>query len=366
MDHAAQDLDQRIRRFIARSDATEIGFERLALDVFSYQYERNEPYRRYCRQAGRKPDGARRWRDIPAVPVASFADARLACFPPERSMLSFVSSGTTTTGLRPSRHELETSELYDASLLAHFKAQVLPDAASMTLIALAPKFEDAPHSSLSYMMSKISVLFGTARDGFYIRNGELDFDGVARSLEHHAEPVMLFGTATAFLELMDRFDEEKKRFALPLGSRIIETGGLKGRSREIIRDELYERFSRMFGVPRVLCLSEYGMCELGSQWYDANLCDYFTGRKPRTELKIGPHWARALVVDPVSAEPLPKGSEGLLRFFDLANRSSVAALLSGDLAREENGGFVMLGRFDGAPPKGCSLALEAMLRGDDP
>jgi len=124
---------------------------------------------------------------------------------------------------------------------------------------------------------------------------------------------------------------------------------------------LYDWFTSLLGVPRELCISEYGMCELGSQWYDANLEDFVAGRTLRPRVKIGPHWARTLVVDPVTAEPVARGKAGLLQIFDLSNRGSVAAVLTGDLAREVDGGFELLGRAPGEPPKGCSIAIDAAL-----
>lgn len=360
----ANDLDARIRRFIGRSDAAELGFGRLALEVFGYQYLNNQPYRRYCRNLGRDPHSVQRWEDIPAIPTAAFAEARLACFPPERSALTFISSGTTSDGSRRSRHELENPVLYDASLLTHFGTCVLPDATSIRMIALAPSYEDAPHSSLSYMLMKIHRIFGGSEHGFFIRDGALDVEGIVDALRRAREPVLLIGTAFAFVHFIDRCTVDRLHFELPLGSRIVETGGFKGKSREIPRAELYASLSRVFDVARVFCVSEYGMCELGSQWYDANLGDYLACRPVRTEIKIGPHWARTLVVDPVSAEPVAAGETGLLAHFDLSNRGSVAAVLTSDLGRARDGGFELLGRFPGAPPKGCSIAVDAMLSGD--
>jgi hypothetical protein len=104
------------------------------------------------------------------------------------------------------------------------------------------------------------------------------------------------------------------------------------------------------------------MCELGSQWYDASLLDTVTGRKPLANTKIGPHWARTLVVDPVTAQIMPDGATGLLQCFDLSNRGSVAAVLTGDLASIRDGGFVYRGRSPAAPPKGCSITIDSMLR----
>jgi hypothetical protein len=104
------------------------------------------------------------------------------------------------------------------------------------------------------------------------------------------------------------------------------------------------------------------MCELGSQWYDAALSDAIAGRSPRARVKIGPHWARTLVVDPVTALEVPEGVTGLLQVFDLSNRGSVAAVLTGDFVTQGDGGFIYVGRSQAAPPKGCSITVDTMLR----
>jgi hypothetical protein len=361
----ATDLDNRIRNFIVAKQPAGIAFDRLALEVFAYQYERNEPYRRYCDRYGRSPADVKTWRDVPAVPAASFASVRLACFPPENTAVTFSSSGTTTGSIRPSTLELDSTVLYDASLLEHYRARVLPDAVSMRMVALAPSFEEAPRSSLSYMLSRVAAVLGETTGGFFIREGHLAFDPLCTALREGAEPVVVFGTAFAFVHFFDRCRTEGISFRLPIGSRVVETGGFKGKSREISREELYAGFGKYLGVPRVLCVSEYGMCEIGSQWYDANLDDYFAGRPPRVDLKVGPHWARAMIVDPITAEPVREGQEGLVHIFDLSNRGSVAAVLTADVARAQDNGFVLVGRFAGAPPKGCSLAADALLGAAD-
>ena len=360
-DDDARELDERIRNFIASRQAGDVAFERLALDVFAYQYERNEPYRRYCDRLGCVPSSVKTWRAVPAVPAASFASVRLACFPSERTALSFTSSGTTSAGENPSTHELDASFLYDASLLEHYRQRVLPGATSMRLIVLAPSFDEAPHSSLSYMLSKVAGVLGEHGGGFFVQDGKLAFEPLCAALRDGSEPVVVFGTAFAFVHFFDRCRADGVHFRLPIGSRVVETGGFKGKAREIPREELYGQFSELLGVPRVLCLSEYGMCELGSQWYDSNVDDYFSGLAPRIDVKVGPHWAKARVVDPITADPVDGDGVGLLQVFDLSNRGSVAAVLTGDLARKQDDGFILLGRFAGAPPKGCSIDADTLL-----
>jgi hypothetical protein len=358
-DADARALDARILAHIGAT-RDEDAFDRLALEVYAYQFERNAPYRRYCERMGSEPSRASSWRDVPAVPAASFADVRLACFRPERTVVTFVSSGTTSAGASASRHELDATELYDASLLAQYRALVMPDVAALPHVFIAPRFSDAPRSSLSYMLSAIDERFGAPGGGFFVHEDALDFDGICAALSG-VEPVAIFGTSFAFVHIADRCRSRRLQFLLAPGSRVVETGGFKGKSREVSRGDLYRTFEELFGVPPDYCISEYGMCELGSQWYDANLADVSAGRKSRRHVKFGPHWTRVLVVDPVTALPLPPGETGLLRIFDLSNRGSVAAILTGDLARECLGGIEILGRHPGAPPKGCSIAADAML-----
>jgi len=360
-DDAGRTLDAQILAHIggARDDGA---FDRLALGVYAYQFERNAPYRRYCERMGSDPSHASSWRDVPAVPAASFGDVRLACFGSERTALTFVSSGTTSAGARASRHELDASELYDASLLVQYRAMVMPDVSALPHVFLAPPYSEAPRSSLSFMLSAIDRRFGASGGGFFVREDALDFDGACAALAG-VQPVAIFGTAFAFVHFADRCRSRRLQFLLAPGSRVVETGGFKGKSREVARGDLYRSFEELFGVPPEFCVSEYGMCELGSQWYDANLADVSAGREPRRHVKIGPHWTRTVVVDPVTALPLPPGETGLLRIFDLSNRGSVAAILTGDLARERDGGIEIFGRHPGAPPKGCSIAVDAMLGG---
>jgi len=360
-------LDEQILRFIASEAPSDAEFDRLAMACFAYQYERCEPYRRLCDRVGRSPHDVSSWLDVPAVQGASFAIARLACFPRELTTVEFHSSGTTSSAKR-STLELDSPALYEASLLAHFRRRILPDVAKMRILALVPSRTDAPSSSLSYMAAHLIDSVGAAGSGFFIVDGELAFEELRDALGR-PEPAIVFGTAFAFVHLFDRCRTDGLTFRLPPGSRVVETGGFKGRSREVSRDELYAAFTETLGVPREMCASEYGMCELGSQWYDATIEDTVTSRASlgllhqteRYDLKIGPHWAKAIVVDPVTVQPVDPGTEGLIRIFDLSNRGSVCALVTGDLGVEHDGGFVLLGRSAGAPPKGCSIDADELL-----
>lgn len=346
-DADAKRLDEAIIALIDGARADEDRFERLALEVFAYQYERNEPYRNYCDRIGATPDEVESWREVPAVPASAFAAARLACFPPASTVVTFVSSGTTSVGAHPSKHELDSTALYLTSLLTHYRDRVLVERTDRRFIAIAPSFGEAPASSLSFMLSAIAEHWRWEDEAFFIRQGEIEFDRLCGALAL-PEPAVVFGTALAFIRFFDACRAAGRSFSLPAGSRVIETGGFKGATRVVTRDELYAAFTDVLGVPREACTSEYGMCELGSQWYGDGV-------------KVGPHWARATIVDPVGGLAVNDGETGLIQLFDLSNRCSVAAVLTGDLGRRRDGGFELLGRHSGAPPKGCSIAIDALL-----
>lgn len=367
-DAQARALDEQILRFVASELPSDAVFDELALACFAYQYERCEPYRRLCDRAGRTASDVTTWLDVPPVQSASFAIARLACFPRERTAVEFHSSGTTSSGEHASTLELDSPELYEASLLAHFRRRILPDVPKMRVVALVPSRTDAPNSSLSYMAAHLIDSVGADGSGFFIVDGELAYEDLRDAL-NRPEPAIIFGTAFAFVHLFDRSRAEGLTCHLPPGSRVVETGGFKGRSREVPREELYASFTELLGVPRDMCASEYGMCELGSQWYDATIEDTITSRASlgvphsvgQHSVKVGPHWAKAIIVDPVTARPVEPGTEGLIRIFDLSNRGSVCALVTGDLGVERDGGLVLLGRSAAAPPKGCSIEADELL-----
>ncbi|HEX8958897.1 MAG TPA: hypothetical protein VF770_03650, partial [Solirubrobacterales bacterium] len=175
--------------------------------------------------------------------------------------------------------------------------------------------------------------------------------------------VMLLGTAFAFVHFLDYCKERGLRYALPKRSRLMDTGGFKGRSRELPRDELYALYREIFGVTAQYLVNEYGMTELGSQFYDATLIDHHLRRR-RPPRKLAPPWCRVSLVDAETLAPAAPGEPGILHFFDLSNLYSVAAIQTEDLGRvvsAEDGGFEVLGRAEGAEARGCSLALDDLL-----
>jgi hypothetical protein len=327
-------------------------FERLALELFAYQYEKNRPYHAYCEIQGIFPETIKRWQDIPAVPVGAFKSTELATFPVGRAAAIFESSGTTRQ--IKSRHFLKTLTYYETSLKASFVKEVLPDNATLPILILAPSPAEAPRSSLSWMMDVVKRTYGAPGSVFLVRNGRLDELHLATLLakaEAEKQPVVLLGTTISFLGFFDHAARTGKTYRLPSGSRLMDTGGMKTEKREITRPTFIRQAEETFGLPENACINEYGMCELSSQFYGRGVSSYLAG----------PPWTRTLVIDPATGRPTPSGTPGLLRHFDLTNVDSVLAVQTEDVGVEDGNGFILQGRDPAAEVKGCSLSAEAFI-----
>jgi hypothetical protein len=336
----------------ARAD--DARFDALALALFREQVAKGAAYARFCAAFGIDPARVRRWQEIPAVPTGAFKEARLATFPPEATVRTFRTSGSTTDA-RGALH-LDTLALYDASLLATFRAFLLPDRERIRFLVLAPPADALPDSSLSYMFERAMRAFGTDDSRFCVGAAGWEPESVAAELAAAREPLLLGGTAFAFVHLLDALDARGETLRLPAGTRVMETGGFKGRSRELTRAELHGGIATRLGVPRTRIVNQYGMCELGSQFYEATLR---TG--VATEVKSVPPWVRTRAVDPATLADVAPGESGVLVHYDLANTGSVLAVMTSDLGVLVDGGFRVLGRLRGAEARGCSIAADALL-----
>jgi len=348
------ELDRRILDAIASAAIDEETFNTLAIEIFAYQLRHNAPYAAFAKTFGFSPAHLpASWRDIPAVPTAAFKEATLCTFPSERAALHFITSGTTQGA--GGHHYLESAALYDASLLGGFDRFMLPDGARLRYLNLVPDPRERPTSSLGYMMQRVARERGDGRDGWYVHGDELDVDGIIRDLqtacnEHSA--VCIAGTAFAFVALLDALAERGRSFVTPPGSRVMETGGFKGRSRHVARETLYAALAQRLSIEPGAIVAEYGMTELCGQYYDS-----LPSRTTSQRIKAGPPWLRPLVVDPDGRE-VPRGTVGALRHIDLSNCSSVVAIETEDLAYARDDGFVLLGRDAEAELRGCSLDAE--------
>lgn len=323
----------------------------LIADLARHQAEHVAPYGRLAR---RRPG------ELVAMPTDVFRFARVAAHPAAQDARVFRTSGTTAA---PGQHALRDLALYDRAARAAARAALFPDVVRMALVVLAPHERDAPASSLSYMLSRFEPWFGRTTTWAF-RDGALDLDALDAALSAHTahgQPVALLGTSFAFVHADDGLGD--RRFALPPGSRIMQTGGFKGRSREVAPDEMRSRLAWRYGVDDAMIIAEYGMTELSSQVYETTLRDAVTGRPTGPRRLRAPGWVRAVPVDPETLSPVEGDAIGILRVEDAANLDSCAVIQTSDLARRVGDGFEILGREADATPRGCSLAIDEALGG---
>ncbi len=358
----------RIRRG-AHAPLPDDEFDALARDVFAHQLAGNAPYRAFCERRGIGPDGVRTWTDVPAVPTDAFKAAALVVGDASAAKAVFRTSGTTAGRERRGTHYVPDLALYDAALREGFRAHLLPDGARPRVASLVPPPSALPDSSLSHMAGEVANDLGAAGAGWFVApDGGIDHDALSAALhaaEEAGEPVCIPGTAFAFVHWLDALRARGERHRLPPGSRIMDTGGFKGRSREVTRGELYAGFADLLGVPPEWCVNEYGMTEMGSQFYDAVAGDPDDADLSR-RLHRGPSWVRTVATDPETLRPLPHGEVGVLRHHDLANLGSVSAIQTADLGITSAEGFRLLGRATGAEARGCSIAMDELLSAVQP
>ena len=366
MNKTAMDLQRRVLDLIGRGvDAAtaDAEFNELAQAVFAFQLAHNTVYRAYCEQLKLTPSSVPHWKKIPAVPTSAFKDFTIACFPVAEAVAEFHTSGTTAD--KSGKHFFKTLKLYDAAIRPNFAAHLLPDNTRLPMLVLTPSPEDAPHSSLAHMMGQVVVDFGAAGSGFYVERGTLCVERLVRALreaEEARQPVFLLGTALAFVNLFDHLATSDCRFELSDGSRVMETGGFKGRTREMAKPDLYALFERRLGIPPARVVNEYGMTELSTQFYDDTLCrpERASASGRVSDLKRPPPWARVVIIDPHTGQEAKEGEQGLIRVFDLANLWSAMCIQTEDLGVAREDGFEILGRASGAEVRGCSLNAETM------
>jgi hypothetical protein len=366
-------LHERVQRF-ATGDASDT-FLGLALDIARFQADASAGFRRLVQARGGDLEALD---DIPPVPSDAFRLARVATFPPELDCVRFFTSGTT--GAERGTHSMRRTDTYERLSLAFGRHALLAQDGTAFVIALAPPLTTPPSSSLGYMMARFMEAF----DGEPIAGEEPSFDSAwpgrwlldesgvnlpglahaARIASHARRPLLVLATSFALVRLLD--DLEGARLPLPSGSVVMQTGGFKGRTREVSMEELRAGVTEAFQLGAGRVVGEYGMTELTSQLYEGVIRESaLAARHPEAApgVYFEPPWLRVTPVDPVSLLPVADGEVGLARFIDLGNVDSAVSVVTQDLVRRTSGGIQLLGRQTGAPARGCSLAIEALLDG---
>jgi hypothetical protein len=358
----------RLRDFMA-SASSESTFNELAHELFSLQRQHNLPYKAFCEARGVSPKTIRTWQQIPAVPASAFKEFELSCLPPEERTSVFHSSGTTGESRSRHFHNQESLAIYGESVLRWFEPNVLQSKSpKRRVLCLTPPPSAAPHSSLVHMFELVRREFGGADSAFLGRlnhsgDWQIDFAKAVTVLEQAMEQrLLLLGTAFNFVHLLDYLAEQKLRYRLSPGSTVMETGGYKGRSRALDKEQLHALLAQFLGIAPQNIVCEYGMSELSSQAYDsltgAGPLEHATPvRKFATQERRFrfPHWARCRIISPESGQEVLLGQTGLIQVFDLANVYSVLAIQTEDLATRWREGFEIQGRAALAEPRGCSL-----------
>ena len=306
-----------------------------ALQTFGYQYHHNQVYQRFCTLLGRTPDKVRQLTDIPFLPIEFFKSEAVYCGN-ERPATVFTSSGTT--GSQTSRHYVKDLAVYQQSFRQGF-ADFYGNIEEYTVLALLPSYLERTGSSLITMVADLIERSGSADSGFYLNEYDLLAEKLT-ALDRSGRKVLLIGVSFALLDLV-----ETHRFQLK-NTIVMETGGMKGRRKELIREELHAILCEGFGVEHIH--SEYGMTELLSQAYSAGSGLYESVR-----------WLKVLIRDTNDAlsyqRPLKTGGINLI---DLANIHSCSFIATQDLGRlHPDGRFEVLGRFDNADIRGCNLLI---------
>lgn len=355
MENQAEVIEE-ILTYMQSGENSEESFNKHALSLFRYQYTHNQPYRKFCMHRGKTPRTVKAWQDIPPVPINAFKELPLSCINPEEAERVFMTSGTTK-GVK-GKHYHPSMTIWDYSMTSNFKNRFMKDDEQIKMGILFPSEEEMPNSSLARYLNLAFLEFGTDESKYLLGKDGIEYTQVIEDLrkaEETGEPYALLGATFSFVHLFEEMEKRRVSFKLPQGSRVLDTGGFKGQSKEMGMNEFYDLVTAFLGVPREECINMYGMTELCTQFYD-------DGNEQVPSVKSGPHWIRTRVVNPLTGQNVPNGQKGVLVHCDLANFNSVTAILTEDLGIMEENGFLLLGRVQGTEAKGCSLAVEEFIQ----
>jgi hypothetical protein len=310
-------------------------FESLALDIFRHQFSQNAVYRSFCQALNKNPENVYGLNQIPFLPVSAFQNNRVVSFE-GREKIVFSSSGTT--GSIPSKHFVLEPSLYERSFIEGFQ-RFYGEVAEYCIMALLPGYLERSDSSLVYMVDNLIRRSGHPESGFFLNNPNKLADKLEK-LHGAGEKILLIGVSFALLDLA-----EKHPVKIPKAI-IMETGGMKGRREEILREQLHEIITKAFEAKSIH--SEYGMTELLSQAYSKG-----------HGLFDCPPWMKVVIRDINDPQTFVSSERtGGINVIDLANLHSCSFIATQDLGRAlPNGQFEVLGRFDHSDVRGCNLMV---------
>jgi phenylacetate-coenzyme A ligase PaaK-like adenylate-forming protein len=310
-------------------------FNELCLNLFHHQYENNLVYREYADLLKIVPEHMNEFHQIPFLPIRFFKSREIKTGDWKEEII-FTSSGTT--GDLTSRHFVKDLSLYEKSFLNGFR-HFYGEPNEYVILALLPSYLERKGSSLIYMTEKIIGLSANEESGFFLDETDRLFE-LLKELEKKNKKTILLGVSFALLDFCEKYSLELKNTI------VMETGGMKGRKKEITRDELHSVYKKSLGVENVH--SEYGMTELLSQAYSKEDGKFHC-----------PPWMKIIITninDP--KEILPFGKTGRVNIIDLANIDSCAFIATDDMGKiNQNGSFEISGRIDQSDVRGCNLLV---------
>ena len=314
---------------------TQEEFKEVALNVFNYQFKNNKVYRSFCDLLYIHPSSINQVEEIPFLPIQFFKSRKILSSL-EEVQETFTSSGTT--GSITSKHFVTDINLYKESYLkgfSHFYGNIK----DYVVLALLPNYLEREGSSLVFMVDDLIQKSKNSESGFYLNNIE-ELAKKLTELDKKGQKVLLIGVSFALLDLI-----ETAQFNLK-NTIIMETGGMKGRRKELVREELHQILQNGFGVSEIH--SEYGMTELLSQGYSDGNGVFKT-----------PPWMKILTRDTEDALTIQQiGKTGGINVIDLANYNSCSFIATQDLGKvHKNGTFEIIGRFDNSDIRGCNLMV---------
>lgn len=310
-------------------------FTKNALNIFKHQFKNNKVYRSFCDLIYRHPSDVTKIEDIPFLPI-QFFKTRKVLSSTEEIDEEFTSSGTT--GSVTSKHLVTDIALYEESYLRGFR-HFYGDIKEYVVLALLPNYLERKGSSLVYMVNDLIQKTKNLESGFYLNN----LDDLAQKLiklDKGGQKILLIGVSFALLDLVEKYQFNLKNTI------VMETGGMKGRRKELIRNELHTILTKGFAVNEIH--SEYGMTELLSQAYSKGNGIFET-----------PPWMKILTRDTEDALTiLDKGKTGGINVIDLANYNSCSFIATQDLGKvHKYNMFEIIGRFDNSDIRGCNLMV---------
>lgn len=369
-------LDRDVEAFLqapARGD-DDARFDALALRHFEVLLRASPRYRAYCERHGLSPATVTRWDDVPAIAFRPLRPLLSVAPSPRAGRQGVVETERALHPLLPDRGARAVAATANERLVRRF---VFPDVERMEMLLLVPPPLMAPGMVMASGLARLIPRFGTTESRFLIGFGGLALGPFVRRLRHAertGRPVAIFG-ATFVLDLfLEACRAQAVRFALPPGSRVVDSGGFTARYTGCTKEELREKCGALLGVAASHCLNALWLCESSTIYFDDALDPVHAGGT--ASCKQVPRWARVTVVDPRTLERVPRGRIGLLRLHDLTNRQMAFAVLTDKLGYETDTGFEVVGNWnkdlaapdvDRSPlhPGGrfAAAAMDRMLRG---